>query len=179
MALDLNASTLLDKPKDSRKQPLDGRPPSAAAAFTPRETLIFIFLVLTKRRTGEGSCPRRSGFNINGDSVKQANTRGGSWLPPHPGPHINEIMPQCSQLQPLSDRRLYSRTTSHHRLDPPHPHPPPRLGHHSFTCIHTGRTLSLRVFNQINEWVSHTDDPRCMPPPNTPPPPTNSARGRC
>lgn len=118
VALDLNASTLLNKPKDSRKQPLDGRPPSAAAAFTPRETLIFIFLVLTKRGTGEGGCPRRSGFNINGDSVKQANTGGGSWLPPHPGPHINEIMPQCSQLQPLSDRCLYSRTTSHHRLDP-------------------------------------------------------------
>lgn len=113
VTLDLNASTLLNKPKDSRKQPLDGRPPSAAAAFTPRETLIFIFLVLTKQGTGEGGCPRRSGFNINGDSVKQANTGGGSWLPPHPGPHINEIMPQCSQLQPLSDRRLYSRTTPH------------------------------------------------------------------
>lgn len=127
--------------------------PSAAAAFTPRDINIH-FLGFNEAGNRQGGCPRRSGFNINGDSVKQANTGGGSWLPPNPGLHINEIMLQFSQLQPLPDRCLYSRTTFHHRLDPPKP------SHHSFTCIHTRRTLSLRLFNQIHTYH--------IPPPTTP-----------
>lgn len=137
--------------------------PSAAAAFTPWDINIH-FLGFNEAGNRQGGCPRRSGFNINGDSVKQPNTGGGSWLPPNPGLHINEIMLQFSQLQPLPDRCLYSRTTFHHRLDPPKP------SHHSFTCIHTRRTLSLRLFNQI-----HTTYPP-PPPPHIPPPPTNSAK---
>lgn len=45
-------------------------------------------------------------------------TQGGSWLSPSPGLHINETTPHCSQLQPLPDRCLWSKTTSHSRLNP-------------------------------------------------------------
>lgn len=42
-------------------------------------TLIFIFSVLTKQATGMGY-PGSTAFSINGDSVKQPNTEGRSWL---------------------------------------------------------------------------------------------------
>lgn len=80
-------------------------------------TLIFIFLVLTKQATGMG-CPGSTAFSINGDTVKQPNTEGGSWLSPSLGLHINETTPHCSQLQPLPDRCLWSKTTSRRRLNP-------------------------------------------------------------
>lgn len=80
--------------------------------------LIFIFLVLTKQATGTG-CPGSTAFSINGDTVKQPNREGGRWLSPSPGLHINETMPHCSQLQPLPDGCLWSKTTSHRRLNPP------------------------------------------------------------
>lgn len=68
-------------------------------------------------------CLGSTAFSINGDTVKQPNTEGGSWLSPSPGLHINETMPHCSQLQPLPDRCLWSQTTSHCRFNP-HPESP-------------------------------------------------------
>lgn len=38
---------------------------------------------------------------------------------------------------------------------PPRLDPPAHPSHHSFTCTHIGWTLSLRIFNQISNIISH------------------------
>lgn len=65
---------------------------------------------------------------------------------PSPGLHINEIMPRCSQLQPLPDRCLWSKTTSHRSLGPT----PLLPSHHSFA-----RALEHLFHTTTSIWVKH------------------------